>query len=72
MLDVCFRTPIAVAECRRDPFASSPRTAPLRSPQEGVATGAADRLLLPRCDEHTVGQLLEGLRLAAAVEAALG
>ena len=68
-----FTTPIRVAACRRAPFATiSPGgTADLPRRRQGAAT-SADQLLLPRCDEHTLGQLLEGLRLAAAVESGLG
>jgi hypothetical protein len=70
-----FTTPITVAEYRRAPFATIPLGSPGRSvdaprhrPAEKPTT---DQLLLPRCDEHTLGQLLEALRLAAAVEASL-
>jgi len=68
-----FTTPIRVAVCRRAPFAmiSPGGTADLPRRRQGAAT-SADQLLLPRCDEHTLGQLLEGLRLAAAVESGLG
>ena len=70
-----FTTPITVAEVRRAPFATIPRGSPGRSvdaPRHRPAEKpTADQLLLPRCDEHTLGQLLEGLRLAAAVEASL-
>ena len=70
-----FMTPISVAEYRRAPFATIPGGSPGRSvdaPRHRPAEKpTADQLLLPRCDEHTLGQLLEGLRLAAAVEASL-
>jgi hypothetical protein len=67
-----FTTPITVAECRRAPFATIHRDAPGQTTdpsahRQGLPT-TADHLVLPRCDEHTLGQLLEGLRLAAAVE----
>lgn len=65
-----FTTPIAVAECRRTPFADVDRS-PAACPDKPSRSGV-DRLDLPRCDEHAVGQLLEGLRLAAAIESALG
>jgi hypothetical protein len=67
-----FSTPIRVAACRRAPFAtiSSGGQADLPRRRES-ATTSADQILLPRCDEHTLGQLLEGLRLAAAVESGL-
>jgi len=68
-----FTTPIRVAVCRRAPFAmiSPGGKADLPRRRQGAAT-SADQLLLPRCDEYTLGQLLEGLRLAAAVESGLG
>ena len=70
-----FTTPITVAEYRRAPFATIPRGSPGRTadaPRHRPAEKpTVDQLLLPRCDEHTLGQLLEALRLAAAVEASL-
>jgi len=75
IVEARFTTPITVAESRRAPFATIPRGTPSRSvdaPRHRPAEKpTADQLLLPRCDEHTLGQLLEGLRLAAAVEASL-
>ena len=73
VVEAWFTTPIRVAACRRAPFAtiSSGGQADLPRRRPG-ATTSADQLLLPRCDEHTLGQLLEGLRLAAAVESGLG
>ena len=75
IVEARFTTPITVAECRRAPFATIPRGSPGRTADRRGARQAsptaADRLLLPRCDEHTLGQLLEALRLAAAVEASL-
>lgn len=75
IVEARFTTPITVAEYRRAPFATIPGGSPGRSaeaprnrPAEKTTT---DQLLLPRCDEHTLGQLLEALRLAAAVEASL-
>lgn len=70
-----FTTPITVAECRRAPFATIPHGSPGRTadaPRHRPAEKpTVEQLLLPRCDEHTLGQLLEALRLAAAVEASL-
>ena len=70
-----FTTPITVAEYRRAPFATIPRGSPGRTadaPRHRPAEKpTVDQLLLPRCDEHTLGQVLEALRLAAAVEASL-
>jgi hypothetical protein len=70
-----FATPITVAECRRAPFATIHRDLPGQttdpSHRRQALPTAADHLFLPRCDEHTLGQLLEGLRLVAAVETCL-
>lgn len=75
IVEARFTTPITVAKYRRAPFGTIPRGSPGRSvdaPRHWPAEKpTADQLLLPRCDEHTLGQLLEGLRLAAAVEARL-
>lgn len=69
-IETAFATPIHVTELRRNPFAAHPR-ASNSAPPHGAQVGGVDRLVLPRCDEHTIGQLLEALRLAAAVESRL-
>jgi len=75
VVEACFMTPITVAEYRRAPFAPADGVASTRTPdalrRRPAEKPTADQLLLPRCDEHTLGQLLEGLRLSAAVEASL-
>jgi hypothetical protein len=67
-IDTGFATAIDVAELRRAPFAAIPRAS---TPPHEMQDCAVDRIVLPRCDEHTIGQLLEALRLAAAVESRL-
>lgn len=69
-IETGFATPIRVAELRRAPFAAIPRASTSAPPSRAEDCGV-DRLLLPRCDEHTLGQLLEALRLAAALESRL-
>jgi hypothetical protein len=66
-----FTTPISVTEFRRAPFAAIPRAGTI-GPLPGMPDHASDQIVLPRCDEHTIGQLLEALRLAAAIKARLG
>jgi len=67
-IETGFTTAIDVAELRRAPFAAIPRAS---TPPHEMQDCAVDRIVLPRCDEHTIGQLLEALRLAAAVESRL-
>lgn len=61
---------LAVGECRRDRLV-------LPSPEpavagQGGAGGATAEIHLPRLDEHAVGQLLQMLMLATAIEDRLG
>lgn len=64
-----FVTPIVVAACRRAPF-GEPRPADVLS--ASVVASAADRIDLPRADEHTIGQLLAFLLLEHEVARRLG
>jgi glucose-6-phosphate isomerase len=63
-------TGLMVGECRRDrlvPPSPGPDAA-----REERAGGATAEILLPRLDEHAVGQLLQMLMLATAIEDRLG
>jgi len=67
-------TALVVLEPRRDPLgpwlAAVPPTAARR--REARPPQPADAILLPRIDEHSIGQLLQFLLLADLVEAAVG
>jgi len=61
---------LAVAECRRDRLVL-PSPEPAAAGQGGDG-GATAEIHLPRLDEHAVGQLLQMLMLARAIEDRLG
>jgi hypothetical protein len=63
-----YTTLVRVGQRRRSPFEVRGETGRAGDRSRSGEAAAFDSIALPRCDEHTIGQLLALLRLATRIE----